>query len=131
MAKKKAEPNDAQKATLDARQKLELATKAHTDKPTDATKKHLEAMATAVKMAQHTENRDRFVRIAGGRVKKIRTAIRNLAGVAQPRSYVYAEEDVAKAESVLTAELKITLSKMRSALTRGAGAAKAEDDFSF
>lgn len=131
MAKPKSEVTPAQKATLDARQKLEAARKANEAKTTDATKKAVADAEKVVKEAQAVENRERFVRVAGGRVKKARTAIRNLASVAAPRSYTYTSTDVDKAEQALTAEVAATVKKMRSALEKGASAAKAEDDFSF
>jgi hypothetical protein len=131
MAKKKAELTDAQKATLAARQKVEDAQKVHDAKPTDATKKHLDAAKSELRSAQAVENRERFVRVGGNRVKKIRTAIRNLSGVASPRLYHYAEADVAKAEATLTEELTKTIAKLRTALTTGSAVAKAEDDFTF
>jgi hypothetical protein len=131
MAKTAQEKTPAQLATLDARQKVETATKNDTAKSTDATKKHLSEAQAHLKKCIHDENRERFVRVAGGRVIKGRVAIRNLANVAQPRSYVYTEADVAKAETTLSAELKATIDKMRAALTRAPGAAKTEDDFTF
>lgn len=131
MAKTAQEKTPAQKATLDARQKVETAAKADEAKSTDATKKHLADAKVHLTACVKTENRERFVRVAGGRVIKARTAIRNLANVAQPRSYVYDESDVAKAESTLMDEIKATMNKLRTALTRGGSAAKAEDDFTF
>lgn len=130
MAKPKSDITPAQQATLDARQKLELARKAHDAKPTDATKKAVADAEKAVKDAQTVENRERFVRVGGGRVKKVRAAIRNLAGVAAPRSYNYTSADVDKAEAALKAEVETAIRKLRSALEKG-GTAKAEDDFTF
>ena len=131
MAKPKSDETPAQKATLDARQKLENARKAHEAKPTDATKKAVADAENAVKAAQAVENRERFVRVGGGRVKKVRQALRNLAGVAAPRSYTYTLDDIAKAETAITSEMQSAFKKLRSALEKGATAAKAEDDFTF
>lgn len=131
MAKKAAEQTPAQKATLNARQKHELAVQANTAKPTDATKAALETAAATLKAAVAVENRERFVRVGGGRVKKARTAIRNFANVAQPRSYTFDESDIAKAETALTDEVKKTIAKLRASLVKGPGATKAEDDFTF
>lgn len=131
MAKKKQEQTPAQLATLDARQKLELARNADTAKSTEATKKAVTNAENHLRTCVTTENRERFVRVAGGRVKKVRAAIRNLAAVAAPRSYNYSEDDVNKAEAAIGQEVKSCIAKMRAALTRGASAAKQEDDFSF
>lgn len=131
MAKEKSELTDAQKATLDARQKLETARKAHAEKETEATKKAVASAEEHFRKCVSTENRERFVRVAGGRVKKARAAIRNLASVAAPRSYNYNEDDVKKAETALTSEVNKAISAMRAALQRGGTAKKAEDDFTF
>ena len=131
MAKEKSAPTAAETALLGARQKHEVATKAHTEKPTDKTQAAVDAAKAEVAKHLATVNRERFVRVAGGRVKKARTAIRNLANVAQPRSYSYTEEDVAKAETALGEEVKKTISKLRAALTRGPAAVKDADDFTF
>jgi hypothetical protein len=126
-----AEQTPAQKATIDAREKLKSAEKSHADKPTDATKKAVDAAKSAVSSAVTAENRERFVRVGGGRVRKARIAIRNLANLAAPRSYTYDENDVVKMEATLLNEVKNVIAKARNALTKGAGSAKAEDDFSF
>lgn len=131
MAKKAAEKTPAQKATEAARAKLTTAEKANADKPTDATKKAMTDAQSALKECIKAENRERFVRVAGGRVKKARTALRNLANVASPRSYLYDASDVDKAEKALTAELTKTLTAMRNALTSGGGSKTPEDDFTF
>ena len=123
MAKTQSDLTPAQKATIAAREKLDAANKTNDAAKIKSAREHL---AECLK----TENRERFVRVGGGRVRKIRTAIRGLSNVASPRSYHYTEDDVAKAESVLNAELKSAFSKLRNALTKG-GTAKAEDDFSF
>ncbi len=130
MAKQKAELTAAQKATVAARAKVETARKANTDKPSDATKAALASAETQLKQCIHTENRERFVRVGGGRVKKARAAIRNFGNVASPRSYVYSEADIALAETALHDEVKKVIARMRASLTKG-GTAKAEDDFSF
>lgn len=129
--KKERELSPAEKSLLDLRQKLELAEKANTDKPTTATKTALDAAKKSVSDASAVVNRERFVRVAGGRVNKARTAIKNLANVAAPRSYTYDESDVVKAEKALTDAVVSTIAKMRSALVKGASASKAADDFSF
>lgn len=131
MAKEKTPPTAAEKALLAARQKHELANKAHAEKPTDKTGAAVEAAKAEVQTHSATVNRERFVRVAGGRVKKARTAVRNISNVANPRSYSYTEEDVAKAEAALNAEVKKTIDKLRSALTKGPSVAKSEDDFTF
>jgi ribosomal protein L4 len=123
MAQKKTELTEAQKATVTAREKLEAAKKTNDAKKTKEALEHLHSCVVA-------ENRERFVRVAGSRVRKARTILRALANVASPRSYHYSETDIAKAESVLGDELKRTIAKMRAGLTKG-GAGKAEDDFSF
>lgn len=131
MAKKERALSAAETALLGARQRLEVATKANTDKPTDKTAAAVEAVKAEVAGYVKTVNRERFVRVGGGRVIKGRAAIRNIAAVAQPRSYTYDESDVAKLESALNSEVTKTVAKLRAALTKGPAAAKAEDDFTF
>ncbi len=131
MAKTAAEQTPAQKDTLDKRQKLESAKKANTDKPSEKTAASVAVAEQELKKAVATENRERFVRVGGGRVKKARSAIRNLSNVAAPRSYTYDESDVAKVESVLGDEVKKTVSALRAALANPGKAAKAQDDFTF
>lgn len=130
MAKPKTELTNAQKATLGARQTLENARKADEAKSSDVTKKAVATAEAAVKSAQAVENRERFVRVGGGRVKKARATLRNLAGVAAPRSYTYNASDIDKLEKVLADELASTVKKLRNALEKGT-TAKAEDDFTF
>jgi len=131
MAKPKSEVTAAQKAVLALRQKVEVARTAHDKNGNEQNKKALEHAQGELKAAVLVENRERFVRVAGGRVVKARAAIRNLANVAQPRSYSYTEEDCDKAEKALTEEIKKSIGALRSALTKTPGAAKAADDFSF
>lgn len=133
MARTKKEKvlSEAQKHTLDMRQKLELANKAHADKPTKDTEAKVSSAKSAVASAIHAENRERFERVGGTRVKKARVALRNLGAVSTLRSYTYTESDVAKVESVLGAELKSAVAKMRAGLTPSAKTQKAEDDFTF
>ena len=131
MAKKEKTLSDTQKAVLDARQKLEAANKAHDAKPTATTEKSVADAKAALKTAQAADNRDRFVRVGGGRVKKARAAIRNLNAVAQPRSYTYSLDDVSKLENALNSEVNAVVSKLKNALANPQKAAKADDDFSF
>jgi len=130
-AKKEKVLTDANKAVLDCRQKVELANKAHADKPTKETEKAVSTAKDNLAKAITAENRERFVRVGGNRVKKARVALRNMGAVSSLRSYNYTEEDVAKAEQVLSGELKSAIAKMRSGLSPSAKAAKAEDDFTF
>ena len=131
MAKETRESTPAEKTLLDLRQKIEVATAADTKTSTATTKKALADLETQIKTAQKVVNREKFIRVAGGRVKKARIAIKNLANVAVPRTYEYSEEDVSKAESALLSQVKSTIDKLRSALTKGSSAAKSDDDFSF
>lgn len=131
MAKTAKEKTAAQKATLDARQKVELATQKNTATPNELNKRNLDTAQAHLKQCVATENRERFVLIGGGRVKKARQAIRNFANVAQPRSYSFTEADIAKAETALNEEVKKTIAKLRASLVKGASVAKAEDDFTF
>lgn len=131
MAKPKSEPTAAQKATLAAKDKLTKAREHDTAKTTDATKKALAAAEAEFKTAQTVENRERFVRVCGGRVKSARAALRNIGKCAVPRSYTYDESDVAKAETALMDECKKAIGALRNALSKGAAVAKAADDFSF
>lgn len=124
MAKQKAELTAAEKELSARKVKLDTANKAHEAKPTDATAKAVETAKTAVAEQQKIVNRDRFVRVAGGRVIKARVAIQNLANVAAPRSYTYDESDVANAERAIMADLKATLDKLRSALSGGVAKTK-------
>lgn len=131
MAKEKTPPSPAETALLGARQKHELANKAHTEKPSEKTQAAVEAAKAEVQKLVTTVNRERFVRVGGGRVKKARTAIRNLANVAQPRSYSYTMEDVAKAKAALYGEVDKTIAALEKALTKGPAAVKNADDFTF
>lgn len=131
MAKPKSEPTPANKAVLDLRQKLELARNADKTKSTDATKKAITDLEKSLKDAVQVENRERFVTVAGGRVKTIRKAVRQLANVASPRSYKYDASDVDKAEAAMTAEVTKTVAKMRAALVSGNAAKPTDDDFTF
>lgn len=133
MAKEKKEKvlTAANKAVLDARQKLETANKADEAKSTDATKAAVNTAKSTLAAAVAVENRERFVRVAGGRVKKARIAIKNLANVAAPRSYTYTEADVALAEKALMDAVASSIAALRGALVKGASTTKAADDFSF
>ena len=131
MAKPKSEVTAAQKATLDAKQKLEIAKTAHEKNASAENKTKLDNAHAAVKAAQTVENRERFVRVAGGRVTKARDAIRNLSNVAQPRSYTYTEADCDLAEKALTDEIKKSIGALRSALTKAPGVTKAKESFTF
>lgn len=131
MAKEKSAPTAAETALLGARQKLEVASTAHGKTPTDKTAAAVDAAKSEVAKHVATVNRERFVRVGGGRVVKARAAIRNIGNIAQPRSYSYDESDVAKAEVALQDEVKKTIGKLRAALTKGPAAAKAGDDFTF
>ena len=130
MAKSKAEITLAQKATLDASLAVSKAREADNKASTDATKKHLATTKDYLRKCVTVENRERFVRVGGGRIKKARTAIRNFGNVAALRSYVYNEDDIGKAETALQDEVKKVISRLRTALTRG-GISKTEDDFTF
>ncbi len=129
--RKERKLSDAQKATLGAKQALEVAKKNDAAKSTDATKAAVKTAEANVEKAKAAENRDRFVRVAGGRVKKARIAIKNLANVSSPRSYTYDQSDVDKAETALTSAVQNTIKKMRDALEKGQQTSKAADDFSF
>ena len=131
MAKKERTLSPAEQELSARRIKLEAAEKANTEKPTDKTAAALDAAKAAVTEQNKVVNRERFVRVGGGRAKKAIVAIRNLANVAAPRSYTYDESDVAKAETALKAEVEKTIAKMRSALTSGGKSAKADDGFTF
>jgi hypothetical protein len=131
MAKPKTETTPAQKAVLDARQKLEVAKGQDAKSPNDNTKKAVVAAEQVLKTAQAVENRERFVRVGGTRVKKARAAILNFGKVNQPRSYTYSEDDIAKAETVLGDALNKAISGMRQSLTKGPTAQKEADNFTF
>lgn len=128
MAKKAQEKTEAAKKVLDLRQKLSTAKEADAKASTDRSKAIVTALTADLAKAVEADNRERFIRVAGSRAKKVRLALRNLAACAQPRSYKYDEADVAKAESTLATELKTTLNKLRSALTRGPATKEAEED---
>lgn len=131
MAKPKSAPTAAALATVAARDILTKAREAEKAKSTDATKKAVADAEVKFKAALATENRERFIRVAGGRVKSARVALKNIGKCAVPRSYTYDESDVAKAETALNDAVKQAIAALRNALTKGAGAAKAADDFSF
>lgn len=132
MAKTAQEKTPAQLKVLDIRNKLEKAREADEKASTEKTKATVTALTAELKVAVTAENRERFVRVGGSRVKKARQALRNLSAVASPRSYEYSEEDVAKAEKAIMDEAKTAIGKLRSALVKGGGgAAKEADDFTF
>lgn len=130
MAKPKTEPSAAAKALLDARQKHEVASEAHKNKPTATTEKAVNETKATVVAAQEADSRDRFVRIGTARVKTARAKIKNIAGLAAPRSYSYNGKDVDSIEKALTEMVTKTVSKMRDALAKGPTVAKSDDDFS-
>lgn len=130
MPKEKTAPSANETKLLGVRQKLETAKKNDAAKSTDATKKLVADLEAEAKATASLVNRERFVRVAGGRVKKARAAIRNLANVAAPRTYTYTENDVAAAEKAINEETAKSINALRSALTKG-GTAKSSDDFTF
>lgn len=120
MAKPKKAPSAAMLAAEAAREALKSAKEALTaakDKlakaDTDANKK---AVATAearvkeadekTKTAVKAENRERFKGVGGGRVAKLLTALKNLKGVANRRTYEFSEDDVSKMFAAINAEVK-------------------------
>lgn len=128
----KREPSPAEKTLSDLRVKLDAAREADGKASTDKTKAHLKSAEDAVKAQLAVVNRERFVRVAGSRATRARDAVRNLSGVAQPRSYSYTSADVDKLEGMLKSEAENTVRKLREALTKGAGsAAKTAEVFSF
>lgn len=131
MAKPKSEPSKTALALADAKQKHEVAEKANTAKPSDATAKALETAAANVKAAQAADNRDKFVRIGASRVKLARKVITNIGNLAAPRSYTYSPADIDLIEKGLQEVTAKTVSKLRNALEKGATVAKTEDNFSF
>ncbi|MDE2019764.1 MAG: hypothetical protein KGJ13_05470 [Patescibacteria group bacterium] len=130
MARKQSDPSEANKAVLDARQKLQLAKDADAKGSTDKTKAAVKHASEHLSKCIETENRERFVNVGGGRVRKARLALRNLASVGNPRSYSYTQADVLKAKAALQGELDTCIAKLESALTKG-GPAKVADDFTF
>lgn len=131
MAKPKSAPTETQTKILDVRQKLELARKAHEAKPDAKTKATVESHEAELKSLRALDNRDRFVRVIGGRVKAARKALRMLAQGANPSGYKYDASDISKMCSVLRSEIDTLEKKFTTSLTAGASAAKSEDDFSF
>lgn len=131
MAKPKSEPTKTALALDDAKQKLEVAEKNNTAKPTDATAKAVDAAKEVVKNAQAADNREKFVRIGAGRVKKARSIIANIGNLAAPRSYSYSTSDIDLIEKGLNEVTAKTITKLRNALEKGATVAKTEDNFTF
>lgn len=127
----KREASPAEKSLADLRQKAELARDADTKASTDKTKAAVKAAEDAVKTQITVVNRERFQRVGGNRATRARDAIRNLAGVAQPRSYNYTSADVDKLEKMLSEESTSTVKKLRAALDKSAPAAKTTETFSF
>ncbi|MDE2019959.1 MAG: hypothetical protein KGJ13_06475 [Patescibacteria group bacterium] len=130
MARPQSEPTEANKAVLDARQKLQLAKDADEKNSTEKTKTAVKHAHEHLLACVEKENRERFINVGGARVKKARVALRNLANVANPRSYSYTAADVEKAKAALQSELDKCISKMQNALVKGT-AAKTDDDFTF
>lgn len=127
----KREPSAAEKSLSDMRVKLDAAKEADSKSSTDKTKAAVAAAEKAVKDQQVIVNRERFVRVGGARATRARDAIRNLSGVAAPRSYNYTSADVDKLEAMLSSESKKTVDRLRSALEKGATVTKSAEGFSF
>lgn len=131
MAKPKSAPTETQTKILDVRNKLEKVREAHTAKPSDQLAKAITGHETELKELRALDNRDRFVRVVGGRVKAARKVLRMLATNANPTSYKYDSADITKMVGVLRAEIDTLEKRFTTSLTAGASAAKSEDDFSF
>lgn len=127
----KREASPAEKSLADLRQKAELAREADSKKSDDKTKAAVAAAEKAVKDQTAIVNRERFQRVGGARATRTRDAIRNLSGVAQPRSYNYTSADVDKLEKMLADESASTIKKLRAALDKTPTAAKTAETFSF
>lgn len=127
----KRELSPAEKSLSDLRVKLDTAKELDGKASTDKTKAAIVAAEAAVKTQLTIVNRERFQRVGGARATRTRDAIRNLAGVAQPRSYNYTSADVDKLEKMLTDESASTVKKLRAALDKSAPAAKAAEEFTF
>lgn len=131
MAKKTAELTPKQKVLSDARVKLDNAEKADAAKSTDATKKAVADATSVFNAANADVKRENFVRVAGGRVKKARIAIRNLGNISNLRTYQYSQSDVDTAEKAILEMLANAKAKMVDGLRTKTASATPKDDFTF
>lgn len=127
MAKAKTERTAKQKALDAASKKYDDAKAAHEKKPTDQTRAALESALKERMAAAAPVRRENFVRVAGGRVKKARDAIRQLGAVNNTKQYTYNDADIANAEKVLSDAIAAAIANMRAGLAKP-GAAPKEDE---
>jgi len=131
MAKPKSAPTETQNKMAALRVTLDKARDAHKAKPDDKLAKTIEGHEAELKSLRLQDNRERFVRVVGERVRKTRAMIRALGQGANPTSYKYDASDISKMISALTTEVSAIEKRYTVSLTAGASASKVEDDFTF
>jgi len=115
MAKKVAEKTPIQKAAEKARDAYRKAKDAAEKTDNDVTRKALEHAKIERDKAVVAENRERFLRVGGGRVTKAITAIEQVGKLNQPNSYEFSENDVTKIREALSNSLTGALSALEAA----------------
>lgn len=131
MAKKATEATPKQKALSAAKIALDKATEAHEKSATPANKTALETAQKHYDAANAEVKRENFVRVAGGRVKKARIAIRNLGNINSLRTYSYSEADVTKAYDAIVEMANTAKAKMLDGLRTKSAVSAPKDEFSF
>jgi len=115
MAKKAAEKTPIQKAAEKAREAYRKAKDAAEKTDNDVTRKALEHAKIERDKAVVAENRERFLRVGGGRVTKAITAIEQVGKLNQPNSYEFSENDVTKIREALSNSLTSAISALEAA----------------
>lgn len=115
MAKKAAEKTPIQKAAEKAREAYRKAKDAVEKSDNDNTRKAMEHAKIERDKAVQAENRERFLRVGGGRVTKAITAIEQIGKLNQPNSYEFSETDVTKIREALSNSLTGALSALEAA----------------
>lgn len=121
MAKTKSEKTAIQIAADAARAKFAAAKAANEKSDNATTAKALADAKTVRDTAVTAESRERFLKIGGARVSKAVSSLSNVGKLAAPRSYEYSEDDIVKAEKVITDAAKSAIAALRAAKQKGAG----------
>ncbi len=100
-----------------ARDAYKKAKEANTKADNATTQKALADAKTARDTAVTAESRERFLTIGNARVLKASAALSQIGKMNQPRSYIYNEEDLAKAEKLLADANKNAFNALRAAIS--------------
>ncbi len=130
MAKTAAEATPKQKTLAAAKAALDKALEADTKSSNATTKAAVNTAKAAYDTANNEVRRENFVRVAGGRVKKARIAIRNLGNISST-NYAYTQADIDAAEKGILEMVAVAKAKMQQGLAVKAAPAAAKDEFTF